>query len=311
MARREWTVVIVSDDEAELRQFRLSREAMRITIAVSLFLFAGLTSLATAMLVGIGAGRADDQLVQKNELLTQELSRLGLQVDTLQMSLDSLSRQDEFYRLLAGLDPMDSDILLAGIGGPDADSVESHVLYRVDPRTGRQAHSTGSQINSLIRRASVLAFSWREAQDTLSEKHARLGAMPSIYPTRGYVSSAFTTSRWHPVLNRARPHEGIDIVAPTGTPVVATAHGRVNSVGHRGEYGLMIEIDHGYGLVTRYAHLSRTSVKVGEMVARGDTIGNVGQSGLATGPHLHYEVLEHGRPANPRRYILENSVLAN
>jgi murein DD-endopeptidase MepM/ murein hydrolase activator NlpD len=311
MARREWTVVIVSDDNAEVRQFRLSREAVRICIALGLFLFAGITSLATALVVGIGAGRADARLLQKNALLTTELASIGTRVDTLKLSLENLSRQDEFYRLLAGLEPLDGDVLLAGIGGPDADSLEASALFRADPRVGRQAFATGSQVSTLIRRALVLSSSWREAQDTLSEKHARLSSTPSIYPTRGYVSSVFSSARWHPSLDRPRPHTGIDIVAPMGTPVVSSARGRISSVGHQGEYGLMIEVDHGYGLTTRYAHLSRAHVRVGQVVARGDTIGNVGQSGLATGPHLHYEVLVNGQPANPRRYILESSVLPN
>jgi murein DD-endopeptidase MepM/ murein hydrolase activator NlpD len=311
MARREWTVVVVSDDDAEVRQFRLSREAIRICIALGLFLFAGLTSVATALLVGLGAGRADERMAAKNELLTRELAVLGTRVDTLQQSLESLSDQDEFYRLLAGLEPLDGDVLQAGIGGPDGDSVEASPLFRVDPRTARQTHTTGSQINALIRRARILSFSWREAQDTLSEKYSRLGATPSIYPTRGYVSSVFSSARWHPSLDRPRPHTGIDIVAPMGTPVVSSANGRVSSVGYQGEYGLMIEVDHGYGLTTRYAHLSRAGVRVGQTVARGDTIGNVGQSGLATGPHLHYEVLVNGQAANPRRYILESTVLPN
>jgi murein DD-endopeptidase MepM/ murein hydrolase activator NlpD len=311
MARREWTVVLVSDDDARVRQFRLSRDAIRVCIALGLFIFAGLTSLATALLVGIGAGRADDRLLQRNELLTRELNLLGTRVDTLQQSLESLAEQDEFYRLLAGLEPIDGDVLLAGIGGPDADSLGASTLFRVDPRTGRQTYATANQVSSLIRRARVLAFSWREAQDTLSEKYQRMGATPSIYPNRGYVSSAFTNARWHPSLDRPRPHTGIDIVAPAGTPVVASANGRISSVGYQGEYGLMIEIDHGYGLTTRYAHLSQAGVRVGQSVARADTIGKVGQSGLATGPHLHYEVLVNGQPANPRRYILESAVLAN
>src|SRR5690606_11177737 len=107
------------------------------------------------------------------------------------------------------------------------------------------AFSASMQLNSLISRARVLAFSWREAEDTLSGKHARLAATPSIYPTRGYVSSSFSTSRWHPILDRPRPHAGIDIVANTGTPVVAAANGRVASAGHRGDYGLLVDIDHG------------------------------------------------------------------
>jgi hypothetical protein len=309
MARREWTVVIVADDDAAVRQFRLSREAVRICIAVALFLVAGLTSLATAVLVGTGAGRADARLALRNELLGRELEELNGRLDTLRVTVDGLSEKDEYYRLLAGLDPLGADVLRAGIGGPDGDTLEAYPLFRADPRTGRRAFATGMQISSLLRRARILTQSWREAEDTLTEKRGRLLATPTIYPTTGYVSSVFTNSRWHPSLDRPRPHTGIDIVAPRGTPVVASAHGRVGSVGHQGEYGLLVEIDHGYGVMTRYAHLSRALVKVGQQVGRGDTIGNVGQSGLATGPHLHYEVLVHGEPANPRRFILDTRVV--
>jgi murein DD-endopeptidase MepM/ murein hydrolase activator NlpD len=287
----------------------MSREAMRILIALGLFLIAGLASLATAFLVGAGAGRADARLVEKNQVLTQELAEMTVRLDTLETSLAHLTSKDEYYRLLAGLEPLDTDVLQAGIGGPDGDSLEASDLFRVDAPTGRRAFSASMQINAMIRRASVLAFSWREAEDTLSSKHARLGATPSIYPTKGYLSSTFSTSRWHPILDRPRPHMGIDIVANIGTPVVASANGRVASAGHRGDYGLLIEIDHGHGIRTRYAHLSGTSVKVGQMVKRGQEIGAVGTTGLSVGPHLHYEVLVNGRHSNPRRYILDMNVL--
>jgi murein DD-endopeptidase MepM/ murein hydrolase activator NlpD len=287
----------------------MSREAMRILIALGLFLIAGLASLATAFLVGAGAGRADARLVEKNQVLEHELAEMTVRLDTLETSLAHLTSKDEYYRLLAGLEPLDTDVLQAGIGGPDGDSLEASDLFRVDAPTGRRAFSASMQINAMIRRASVLAFSWREAEDTLSSKHARLGATPSIYPTKGYLSSTFSTSRWHPILDRPRPHMGIDIVANIGTPVVASANGRVASAGHRGDYGLLIEIDHGHGIRTRYAHLSGTSVKVGQMVKRGQEIGAVGTTGLSVGPHLHYEVLVNGRHSNPRRYILDMNVL--
>ena len=305
MASRQWTVVVVSDDDTALRQFRLSREALRVLIALGLFLIAGLSSLATAFLVGAGAGRADARLIAKNQILERELDGMTFRLDTLESSLAQLTSKDEYYRLLAGLEPLDSDVLMAGIGGPDGDSLEANDLYLVDSRAGRRAFSASMQMNSLIRRARVLAFSWSEAEDTLSYKHARLGATPSIYPTRGYISSSFSTSRWHPILDRPRPHTGLDIVAATGTPVVASANGRIASAGHRGDYGLLVEIDHGHGVRTRYAHLSASRVKVGQLVQRGQTIGAVGTTGLSVGPHLHYEVLVNGRYANPRRYILD------
>lgn len=309
MPRREWTVVLLSDDDTGVRQFRVSRELVRLGIAFTLILVATLSSLGTAFLVKAGAGRANAQLVVKNEVLERELEQMRLQVDTLHLSLAHLSEKDQHYRLLAGLDPVDGDVRLAGIGGPDADSLQASPLYDVDPYTAERAYSTATDLNTLLRRARVLASSWSEAQDTLVGKQARLQATPSIFPTSGYVSSAFSTSRLHPLLHRPRPHNGIDIAAPTGTPVIAAAHGRVVSAGRKGEFGLLVEIDHGYGLRTRYAHLSGADVRPGQVVQRGQQIGAVGESGLAAGPHLHYEVLVNGRAANPRRYILDTNVI--
>ena len=132
---------------------------------------------------------------------------------------------------------------------------------------------------------------------------------PSIQPTEGTIVSSFMASRWHPILERARPHLGLDIVAPTGTPVHSAAKGRVVYAGRRGDFGNMVEIDHGYGRVTRYAHMSRTLVRLGQTVTRGQVIGQVGMTGLAVGPHLHYEVLIDGKPANPRSFIFNSEVI--
>ena len=308
MPRRQWTVMIVSDDERPVRQLRLSRESIRLTIALALFAVAAISSTLTAFIVS-PPSTTEITLQTRNELLKDELDGLNTRMDTLQESIDQLAQKDEFYRLLAGLEPIDGDVLLAGIGGPDANSLEARPLYRADRGAGRLAFTTGNQLNGLLRRVRVLAFSWREAEDTLTERQARFEATPSIYPTMGYVSSTFSSSRWHPILDRPRPHTGIDIVARYGTAVVSSAKGRVSAVGHQSEYGLTVEIDHGYGVMTRYAHLSRTSVKVGETVERGASIGSVGQSGLAVGPHLHYEVLVNGKAANPRRYIMDTNVV--
>jgi hypothetical protein len=309
MASRQWTVVVMADDETSVRQFRLSRELLRMSVALLLFAVAGLTTLGTAVVLQAGAGRTDARLIAKNAVLERELDYLQVRLDTLENSLGHLTRKDEHYRLLAGLEPTDPDVLLAGIGGPDGDSVEANALYQVDERIGPQAFSSSLQLDALIRRAGVLAFSWNEAEDALRETHTRLGATPSITPTRGYLSSSFSSSRWHPILDRPRPHTGIDIVAAIGTPVVATAAGRVRAAGNRGHYGILVEIDHGHGVVTRYAHLSRTSVKANQTVQRGQAIGAVGTTGLSAGPHLHYEVLVNGRFMNPTRYILDTEVL--
>ena len=302
MARRQnWTLVVQRDDDPS-HDFRISREVIRLMIAIMLLLVAAVSSAVT------GFTLVDSPEAETNRLLRTELTTLHQRLDTLRSSLDSLSRQDDAFRLIAGLEPMDVDVRQVGIGAPEVGAAPTGVLPVQQVARLRTAEAA-SEINRLQRRARLLSFSWREAEDSLRDWNARMEAMPSILPATGYVSSGFSGSRWHPILDRPRPHNGLDIVAPYGSPVVASARGRVRRAGDANEFGLMVEIDHGHGLVTRYAHLSRILVRRGQLVDRADPVGRIGRSGLAAGPHLHYEVLVNGRAANPRRYILDLNVV--
>ena len=123
------------------------------------------------------------------------------------------------------------------------------------------------------------------------------------------VSSRFSTARLHPILNRVRAHEGVDYAAPSGTPVYAAGDGRIRFRGVRGGYGNLLEIEHGSGIVTVYGHLSRfaNSARRGARVHQGQTVAFVGMTGLATGPHLHYEYRLNGRYLDPQRVKLPDS----
>src|SRR5436309_3432292 len=115
--------------------------------------------------------------------------------------------------------------------------------------------------------------------------------------------------RVHPILHLARPHEGIDVSAPMGMEIDAPAAGVVTQVSWVEGYGNMLTIDHGYGLVTRYAHCSKILVVRGQRVKRGQPIAKVGSTGLSTGPHLHYEVWVNGHPADPMKYVLPDAIV--
>ncbi|MBI4545349.1 MAG: M23 family metallopeptidase [Gemmatimonadetes bacterium] len=310
MARRQWTLLLVPDDHTSSRQFRVSRELVQVAIAGGLVLFSLLASLVAGLLVQESRSAQSGRLVQENAVLQTELQRMHSQAAQLKASLDELGKRDEQYRLIAGLEPIDEEVREAGIGGPGTETLESNELWRVDPELGEAAFTTAYDLNAMTRRARLLSSSWREATETLRRKHQLLAATPSILPTRGVISSAFSRQRWHPILDRPRAHEGIDIVARRGTPILAAANGRVTYVGRQADYGLMVEVDHGYGRVTRYAHASRALARPGQLVRRGEKIGEVGDTGLAIGPHLHYEVLVDGRPTNPRRFIFDRDVLA-
>jgi murein DD-endopeptidase MepM/ murein hydrolase activator NlpD len=127
-------------------------------------------------------------------------------------------------------------------------------------------------------------------------------------PTAGWLTSQFTRSRKHPILHVSRPHEGIDVTAPMGAPIIAPASGVVTKARRESGYGNVVEIDHGNGIMTLYAHASRIDVRQGERVTRGQRIAAVGNTGLATGPHLHYEIHVNGKVVDPLTYVLADAI---
>jgi murein DD-endopeptidase MepM/ murein hydrolase activator NlpD len=136
----------------------------------------------------------------------------------------------------------------------------------------------------------------------VEKRHALAAATPSIWPIAGWISSAFGNRR-DPFTGGADFHPGLDISADQGQAVIAPADGDVITATYSGNYGNLIVIDHGFGITTRYAHLSRYGVSPGQQVKRGETIGFVGSTGRSTSPHLHYEVLVNGQLTNPLRLL--------
>jgi hypothetical protein len=123
-------------------------------------------------------------------------------------------------------------------------------------------------------------------------------------PAVGPITSRFSRSRWHPILRIFRPHKGVDVAAPYGSNITAPAAGRVSFVGRKLGDGLMVELDHGNGVTSRYAHCSAVKVRVGDFVSFGDVIANVGSSGLSTAAHVHFEVRVRGEPVDPLKYLI-------
>ena len=161
----------------------------------------------------------------------------------------------------------------------------------IDPAAPSNLRSPGAGARSTTR-ARVLAPA--PARSMGRQLRARAGGVT--------MTSGFGL-RTHPLLGGVRAHLGVDFAARMGTPVHATADGRVGLAGARGGYGLMVELQHGAGMETRYGHLSRLNVTAGQRVRKGDVIGFVGSTGLSSGPHLHYETRVGGRPVNPLPYI--------
>jgi len=163
--------------------------------------------------------------------------------------------------------PTDTSVQQAGIGGPAGTWSERDSLKALGP-SGQQALAARLDVDALARRANILVRSLNEAYDSLSKNRALMAATPSIMPTKGWLTSAFARERIHPILHLARPHEGIDVTAPMGAEIEAPAAGIVTEVRWEEGYGNMITMDHGYGLVTRFAHCSKILVVRGQRPGR-------------------------------------------
>lgn len=304
---KRWTIVLVPQGAGPSKVVELSRGAVKLAAAVAVVLAVAAVLLGSATVSRRIELSRTTRLEDENSRLAQELGELHSRLTTLSDTIARISQRDAKVRLLANLDPISPQVQAAGIGGPAAapspGSLGTALL--------RKAADVRVDANALIRRANLLAASFSAAADSLAAHSDRLAATPSIMPTQGWLSSAFAAMREHPILHIARPHEGIDVSAPMGTPIEAPAAGVVRSTGWEAGYGNTIEIDHGFGIVTRFAHTSRILVHQGQHVQRGERIALVGNSGLATGPHLHYEVHVNGRPVDPLHYVMPENVVSD
>jgi murein DD-endopeptidase MepM/ murein hydrolase activator NlpD len=309
MAKRRWTLVLVPHGSEPSRIVELSYGVLRLLAGtvggiVVMALMAGYATISHTTDLSRTA-----RLKQENASLAKEIGELHGRLSTLADTLTRISQRDSRIRILANLDPIDPQVQEAGIGGPAAPAPE--LAMAGVSSVARRTADIRVDLSALIRRANLLASSFKEAADSLTVHTARLAATPSIMPTQGWLSSAFSAMRVHPILHLARPHEGIDVSAPMGSPIEAPAAGVVTDAGWETGYGNTIKIDHGFGIQTKFAHCSKLMVKIGQRVQRGQRIALVGNSGLATGPHLHYEVLVKGRPVDPLKYVLPEGVVTD
>ncbi|MCG2588069.1 M23 family metallopeptidase [Rhodohalobacter sulfatireducens] len=261
-----------------------------------------LAAFGIALLSNYVGTPAEIMLKDENQALVEQLKLAETSITDIENQLESISQLDnEMYRTILGLDPVTEDLRMAGTGGSDAYS--EYDYYSED--TAAILRSTASKLDRLERRLGVQKVSFAEVKKYYSTNRERLKSIPAIRPVNGIIISGYGM-RIHPVLRYKRMHEGIDFRADIATDVYATGDGVIKFAGRNGTFGNLIEIDHGFGFVTRYAHLSSfvNNLKVGQEVKRGELIGFTGNSGLTEGPHLHYEVLVNNRPIDPLNYLI-------
>ncbi len=299
MKPKRFTIVLADRTTGVVRRVTISLRPTLTAIAVllSLPILIGLGARWSVLAEVSGLRATVASLRMQNESFRSMTAELTGQIESVQSAVSELSAK-------APLDP-DSARALAklpqavktrALGGGNTDTPLARAV--LSPTFASPEDTFGTLRELLNRLGSRLQV----AQNDVGRRTALLNATPSIWPAHGALSATFG-EREDPFNGGLAVHTGIDISTDKGQPVYATADGVVESAGWAGDYGNMIVVDHGFGLVTRYAHLAGFAAQPGERVERGRIIGFVGATGRATGPHLHYEILVNGQLTNPLRLL--------
>lgn len=296
-ARRRYHVVVLREDgravhNRVLEWFQVKRHLAWIGGVTGFLLLGTLASFFLASWQGLLL-RKNVELASREHRLQEAFQRLSREVDEAKDRLARTEHEIQRMREMAkeqNLAIPDVD----GVGGPAPGT-----SFRVPSEDLRQVAAEVQDLKA----ASRQVFEETTLLSSALEPHLRsLARTPSVWPAKGFIVSPFGV-RQDPFDGEPAYHEGVDISAPFGSPVVATAEGLVVFTGYRRGYGNVVEISHGGGLSTLYAHLSRILVHPGQPVKRWQKIGAVGSSGRSTGPHVHYEVRKDDRALNPKRFL--------
>ena len=298
---KRYKIQFIDSEEDVTRTVRLSLRSLRVLAvgagaAVALLTVGAVLSIYTLMNGEMHASETA-QLREANRIQQEQILQVSKKASALQQDLDSLRRAEDGLRAI--------------VGAPPAAADETVQEGTVSPTGGEQHTPTTADLSEALEMIEERLSTRRSSIDLLAETMRREfpGAAsyasdsaphttPSIWPAAGYVSSPYGLR-----FNGTEFHQGIDIAADMGTPIVATADGVVTAAGWNGGYGNMVDVDHGGGIVTRYGHASAVAVTVGQQVRRGEVIAYVGSTGRSTGPHVHYEVRVNGAPVNPAGYL--------
>jgi hypothetical protein len=248
------------------------------------------------------SGNSYSRLHNENVLLKEKLDEIANQYTRLNNELDSLVKVNGDLRVAANLPPVSGDVMKVGVGGGYFDNNIDFSNGHIDSRLQK----TLALVDGISRKVEFEKSNYLEISNKISENRKLFEALPAIKPCNGTVDENSYGMRMHPILRIMKMHEGIDIVTDIGTSIFATGKGIVEFVGVKAGYGLCIEINHGFGYTTMYGHLSSVEVRIGQMVERGTEIGKSGNSGLSSGPHLHYEVSHNGVKLNPVEFFFDD-----
>ena len=300
MQARRYTVIIADRSSGVVRRATISLRPLLTTVAVA---------LAIPILIGLGA-----KWSARTQVAQLQATNAALQVE----NGSYRAATGELTTQIQSLEDVITDLGTRAKLDPE----QARAMQKL-PAIVKSRAAGGAAINPTASELSKIALNSPEdtfglLRDVLQGLETRLtsvrrvverrealaAATPSIWPAHGWLTGTFGV-RSDPLTNEPAFHQGLDISTDKGEPVYATADGEVETAAYTGDYGNLIQIKHGFGLTTRYGHLSAFNVKVGQTVSRGDVIGYVGATGRATGPHVHYEILANGKLLNPLQLLTQ------
>lgn len=299
---RRYTFVVADRTTGVVRRFTISLRPVLIAAGAlfALPVLMGLGARWSAMgeIQALRAGNASLEL--ENASYRAATEALTTQIQSLQAAVSELGARSALDPAAAkAIEKLPAVLKSRAVGG-----TTEHMSARpLLPPALSSPEDTFGMLRDLL---EGLESRLRIVKRDVERRQALAAATPSIWPVFGWLSGAYG-QRDDPFTGERGFHRGLDISADRGQPVYATAAGRIESTGYAGDYGNLVVVDHGFGLVTRYGHLSRSAVSPGSTVKRGDIVGYVGATGRATGSHLHYEVLANGKLLNPLRLLVSKS----
>jgi len=307
LAKEESTIIFVSKDKSYIKEYKISRIKLLLFTILFLVVFLVGGNYSLDWLLEFRYDSKVEFLEKNNQFLKSQLGEMGDKIELIDGQLTIIENRDDEIRMIMGLKELGDDVRDVGIGGTNFEYKFADQI--VNPDVADDLNIQMLLIDKLEREVKLELQSFGDLINTYHAKEDSIKHMPALHPVLdGRITSDFGM-RLHPIFKRYRKHPGIDFAAKAGAPIYATADGIVKLAKYNGGYGNCVIIDHLYGFESRYGHMQKILVRRGQRVKRGDKIGLVGKTGIATAPHLHFEVHYKGKEVNPRHYFFDDPSL--
>jgi murein DD-endopeptidase MepM/ murein hydrolase activator NlpD len=307
LTKEKSTIIFVSKDKSYIKEYKISSNKFLLYIIVFLTIFLVGGNYSLDWLLEFRYDSKVEFLEKNNQFLKNQLAEIGSKIDLIDDQLVTIESKDDEIRMMLGLKELGDDVRDVGIGGTNFEYKFADQI--VNPDVADNLNEQMLRIDKLEREVKLELQSFGDLINTYQAKEDSIKHMPALHPVLdGRITSDFGM-RLHPIFKRYRKHPGIDFAAKTGAPIYATADGVVKLAKYNGGYGNCVFVDHLYGFESRYGHMQKILVRRGQKVKRGDKIGLVGKTGIATAPHLHFEVHYKGKEVNPKHYFFNDPSL--